>query len=56
MIDRIEALAKRLHLVDEPEGGTLSIGWDGLLDDTRERYRAYAKVALEPEDQTKGLS
>jgi hypothetical protein len=40
------ALAKRLHRIDEPTDLNTSIEWDGLLEETRERYIAYAKVAL----------
>jgi len=44
--DDVERVARAMHLADEPEGAELSIGWDGLLDGTRERYLRYARAAI----------
>jgi hypothetical protein len=46
-LDRILALAKKLHRVDEPEDEETSIPWEGLLEGTRTRYLGYAKAALD---------
>lgn len=43
----VEKVARTIHLIDEPAGKRLSVGWDGLLDLSRVRYMDFARAAIE---------